>query len=68
MGADYVDLEMDVAAKIRRFGKTKRIISYHNFKETPENLGDIMEEISRLDPDVIKTATQVPPSRRPRGS
>jgi 3-dehydroquinate dehydratase / shikimate dehydrogenase len=59
MGADFVDLEMDVAAKIRRFGKTKRIISYHNFKETPENLGDIMEEMSKLDPDVIKTATTV---------
>jgi 3-dehydroquinate dehydratase/shikimate dehydrogenase len=59
MGADFVDLEMDVASRIRRFGKTKRIISYHNFKETPENLGDIMEEISKLDPDVIKTATNV---------
>ena len=34
-GVDYVDLEMDIAAKIRRFGKTKRIISYHNMKTTP---------------------------------
>ena len=66
MGVDYVDLEMDVAAKIRRFGKTKRIISYHNFKETPENLDDIMEEISKLDPDVIKMATHVDVRRRGR--
>jgi 3-dehydroquinate dehydratase/shikimate dehydrogenase len=59
MGAEYVDLEMDVAAKIRRFGKTKRIVSYHNFKETPENLGEIIEECSRLDPDIVKVATSV---------
>jgi 3-dehydroquinate dehydratase/shikimate dehydrogenase len=56
MGVDYVDLEMDIASKIRRFGKTRRIVSYHNFKETPESLGDIIEEISKLDPDVIKVA------------
>ena len=36
LGVDYVDLEMDIATKIRRFGKTKRIVSYHNFKETPD--------------------------------
>ena len=35
LGVDYVDLEMDIAPKIRRFGKTKRIVSYHNFKKTP---------------------------------
>src|SRR5262249_23700206 len=32
LGVDYVDLEMDIASKIRRFGKTKRIVSYHNLK------------------------------------
>ena len=40
-GADYVDLEEDIAADIPRFGKTKRIVSYHNFDETPENLREI---------------------------
>jgi 3-dehydroquinate dehydratase/shikimate dehydrogenase len=59
MGAEYIDLEVDIASKIRRFGKTKRIISYHNFKETPENLGEIIEECSRQDPDIIKVATTV---------
>src|SRR4051794_13589998 len=57
LGVDYVDLEMDIAPKIRRFGKTKRIISHHNFKETPEDLDDIIEEIGKLDPDVVKVAT-----------
>ena len=37
-GAEYVDLEEDIAGTIPRFGKTKRIISYHNFQETPTNL------------------------------
>jgi 3-dehydroquinate dehydratase/shikimate dehydrogenase len=48
---------MDIAPTIRRFGKTKRIISYHNFKETPEDLADILEEMGKLDPDVVKVAT-----------
>src|SRR5215210_3834886 len=30
-GVEYIDLEDDVASKIPRFGKTKRIISHHNF-------------------------------------
>lgn len=55
--ADYVDLEHDIAAGIPRFGPTKRIISYHNFEETPENLDDIWLGMSRLDPDVIKLVT-----------
>jgi 3-dehydroquinate dehydratase/shikimate dehydrogenase len=57
MGVDYVDLESDVAAQIRRFGKTKRIVSYHNFQETPDDLGAIIEQCSELDPDVVKVAT-----------
>jgi 3-dehydroquinate dehydratase/shikimate dehydrogenase len=55
-GVDYVDLEMDIAPKIRRFGKTKRIISYHNMKNTPEDLRDIAEKCEGLDPDVVKIA------------
>ena len=34
----YVDLEHDIANAIPRYGKTKRIISYHNFQETPEDI------------------------------
>ena len=54
---DYVDLEEDVAANIPRFGKTKRIISYHNFRETPEDLPALHQRLSQLDPDVVKIAT-----------
>jgi 3-dehydroquinate dehydratase/shikimate dehydrogenase len=55
-GVDYVDLEEDVAGSIPRFGKTKRIVSYHNFRETPENLSEIHERMSKLDPDIVKIA------------
>lgn len=56
-GTEYVDLEWDVALNVRRYGKTKRVISYHNFQETPANLPAIWEKMRALDPDVIKIAT-----------
>lgn len=56
-GVDYVDLEMDVAPTIRRFGKTKRIVSYHNLKATPVELSDIAEQCDEMDADVVKVAT-----------
>jgi 3-dehydroquinate dehydratase/shikimate dehydrogenase len=56
-GVDYVDLEEDIAGDIPRFGKTKRIISYHNFRETPENLREIHDRCAAHDPDIVKIAT-----------
>ncbi len=55
---EYVDLEHDIAKKIPRYGDTKRIISYHNFEETPENIQEIHEQLSRLDADIIKIVTR----------
>ena len=56
-GVDYIDLEWDIADKIPRFGNTQRIISYHNFEETPENLPQIHKKLQKFDPDIIKIAT-----------
>ena len=56
-GVEYVDLEEDVAATIPRFGKTKRIVSYHNFQETPENMPSLQHKMAALDADVVKMAT-----------
>lgn len=56
-GVDYVDIEEDIAGQIGRYGKTKRIISYHNFRKTPENLRELHHDMSQLDPDIIKIAT-----------
>ena len=56
-GADYVDLEMEIAEQIPRYKDTQRIISYHNFDETPSNLEEIHHQMTELDPDIIKIAT-----------
>lgn len=56
-GADYVDIEMDIAHSIPRYGNTQRIISYHNMECTPDNLEEIHHQISQLDPDIIKIVT-----------
>jgi 3-dehydroquinate dehydratase/shikimate dehydrogenase len=56
-GVDYIDLESDIAEAIPRYGTTKRIISYHNFRETPANIEDIHHKLTKLDPDIIKIIT-----------
>ena len=56
-GVEYVDIEEDVADQIPRFGETKRIVSLHDFRKTPNNLSEIHERMSTLDADIIKLAT-----------
>ncbi len=56
-GVDYVDLEEDIAANIPRYGRTKRIVSLHNFESTPENLEEIHARLLALDADIVKIAT-----------
>ncbi|WP_152050375.1 shikimate dehydrogenase [Tautonia marina] len=56
-GVEYVDLELDIARSIPRFGKTKRIVSYHNFRETPADLDAIADQAREANADVIKIAT-----------
>ena len=53
---EWVDLETDIAATIRRFGSVKRIISYHNLTETPQDLDEIYAKMLKQDGDVYKLA------------
>ncbi|MGL6073560.1 MAG: shikimate dehydrogenase [Fimbriiglobus sp.] len=53
---DWIDVEMDIATTIRRFGTVKRIVSYHNMTETPANLDEIYDNLTKLDGDVYKIA------------
>ncbi|MBS3135363.1 shikimate dehydrogenase [Candidatus Woesearchaeota archaeon] len=60
-GADYVDIEMSSGKKaIDRIlsgkGRTKIIISYHNFSGVPKNIHSIYEEMKSLGGDIIKIA------------
>ncbi len=56
-GVDYIDLETEIADSIPRFGKTKRIISMHDFFRTPENLEQIRDKLAAQDADIVKIAT-----------
>lgn len=57
-GVDYVDLEGDVASDIPRYGSTKRIVSLHNFQETPQNLEELHAQLAAKDADIVKIAAQ----------
>lgn len=58
-GADYVELELDIAGGIRKYGATKRVISYTNLQETPANVPEIYADAQTKNPDVIKLVTRV---------
>ncbi|XZE21168.1 shikimate dehydrogenase [Pirellulaceae bacterium SH449] len=58
MGVEYVDLEDDTATKIPRYGKTKRIVSVHNFEGTPTDLHSIHNGLCKVDADIVKIAAQ----------
>lgn len=55
-GVDFVDLESDVAQEIPRFGKTRRIISFHDINGTPRDLKSLYTQMLQCDPDFMKIA------------
>ncbi|MBT5017255.1 MAG: type I 3-dehydroquinate dehydratase, partial [Planctomicrobium sp.] len=56
-GVEYVDLEEDIAKSIPRYGTTKRIVSYHDFEKTPDDLEEIHGRLCECDPDIVKIVT-----------
>jgi len=56
-GVEYVDLEADIAGEIPRYGNTKRVVSFHDFSGTPENLEDLHAAMAAEDADIVKIAT-----------
>ena len=64
-GVEYVDLEEDIAGRIPRFGKTKRIVSLHDFRKTPDDLEDDPPRLGGLDADIVKIATMANARRQP---
>lgn len=55
-GIEYVDLEADVASQIPRYGKTKRIVSFHDMEQTPDNLPELHASMAAHDADIVKIA------------
>jgi 3-dehydroquinate dehydratase/shikimate dehydrogenase len=56
-GVEYVDLEEDIASQIPRYGKTKRIVSLHDYRKTPDDLEEIHARLASQDADIVKLAT-----------
>ncbi len=57
-GFDWVDLEHDVIDSIPRYRDVRRIVSYHNFREVPDDLEDIYQRMCHQDADVVKVAVR----------
>ncbi|MEB2309973.1 MAG: shikimate dehydrogenase [Candidatus Brocadiaceae bacterium] len=62
--ADFVDIEHDSIHNLCRdtglhvpSSKTKFIVSYHNFRETPDDLISLYQRLSQSDADTIKIVT-----------
>jgi 3-dehydroquinate dehydratase/shikimate dehydrogenase len=55
---DWVDLETDIADGIPRYGKVKRIVSFHSPKEMPKNLEEIYDRMQAQEADVLKLAVR----------
>jgi 3-dehydroquinate dehydratase-1 len=63
-GADYIDVAVHTDAKLikqltKKLGDARLIISYHNFKETPDlkELQEIVKKADKLGADIVKVAT-----------
>jgi 3-dehydroquinate dehydratase/shikimate dehydrogenase len=56
LGADYIDVEHDAFQTLGPVAPAKRIVSYHNFKETPPDLDAVHATLARLGADVVKIA------------
>lgn len=56
---DYVEIEVDVADQLRPFPPTKRVVSYTNLRETPEDLAEIYGRACSKRADVVKLASLV---------
>jgi 3-dehydroquinate dehydratase/shikimate dehydrogenase len=56
-GAEYVDYEPDAARALPRVAGTRRIVSMHDFSQTPADLASIRARLVECDADVVKLAT-----------
>jgi 3-dehydroquinate dehydratase/shikimate dehydrogenase len=53
-GPAYVELDLDIADKVPRFGNTKRVISYTSLNRPLGNIDDIFEQCWKAKADVVK--------------
>ncbi len=56
LGAEYVDLEAEIAESITRYGNTKRIVSHHDFDGRRTTCRRFTKGV-QCDPDIVKLVT-----------
>tara|TARA_R110002111_G_scaffold132653_2_gene198348 strand:- start:915 stop:2381 length:1467 start_codon:yes stop_codon:yes gene_type:complete len=56
----YIELDLETAKQIPRFGKTKRVISYTSLKKPLSQVDDIFDEMAEAKADVIKFTWPTP--------
>ncbi len=59
-GPAYVELELDIAQHIPRFGNTKRVISYTSLTRPLSNLEPVIDEAIAAKADVVKIVGPTP--------
>lgn len=56
----YIELDLETARQVPRFGKTKRVISYTSLKKPLSQVDDIFDEMVEAKADVIKFTWPTP--------
>jgi 3-dehydroquinate dehydratase/shikimate dehydrogenase len=59
-GPAYIELELDIANQIPRFGSTKRVVSYTSLDKPLSNLEPVIEKAMAAKADVIKLVGPTP--------
>jgi len=59
LAAEYVDVELDCVQRLRRGGRTRVIVSHHDFERTPPDLDGLHDSIVRSGADVAKIACMI---------
>ncbi|HVJ83960.1 MAG TPA: type I 3-dehydroquinate dehydratase [Planctomycetia bacterium] len=57
-GFDYVDIEFDAAHDVKRYGSTKRIVSFHDMAGFPADIEALHGEMIQRDADIVKLAVR----------
>ncbi len=58
LGAEFVDVELDSAARIRRGPRTRLIISHHDFARTPDHVEEVHRHLVQAGADIAKFAVK----------
>jgi 3-dehydroquinate dehydratase / shikimate dehydrogenase len=59
-GPAYVELDLDIAKSIPRFGDTKRVVAYANLRKPLTNVDKHFEDATSVNADVVKFTSLTP--------